>query len=163
MPFLPRAFGVCGACKLGGNRLNNFSVWLGYAAAHCNRHSETYREILGLKLYLNVVEKDRMNSQGEPEKTPARFEKLLPYAIALGVEKQWAKQFEGIYVTPPSWYNDRYSAFNSLIFVNSLNQFHSASSATLASAPSRLRRQRQRLWRRRLLGGGFGGGGGGSW
>ncbi len=61
----------------------------------------------GFKLFLNVVEKDRLKFTDAPEKTPERFSKLLPFAVALGVEKQWAKQFEGIDVTQStnSWYN----------------------------------------------------------
>jgi uncharacterized membrane protein len=93
------------------------------------------KQILGLKLYLNVAEKDRLEFSDAPEKTPQRFEKLLPYAIALGVENQWAKQFEGVYTSPPSWYNDRYGTFTTLALVNSLNNFHSASSSSLASSP----------------------------
>ncbi|OGL30014.1 hypothetical protein A3D14_01385, partial [Candidatus Saccharibacteria bacterium RIFCSPHIGHO2_02_FULL_47_12] len=63
--------------------------------------------IEGLKMYLSVAEKDRIKmlqspdakyaaKRGEPKKTVELFEKLLPYAIVLGVEKQWAKQFENI-------------------------------------------------------------------
>ena len=38
-------------------------------------------------------------------KTPEMFEKFLPFAMALGVEDNWAKAFEGIYKEPPSWYS----------------------------------------------------------
>ena len=38
-------------------------------------------------------------------KTPEMFEKFLPYAMALGVEDNWAKAFDGIYNQPPSWYS----------------------------------------------------------
>jgi len=34
-----------------------------------------------------------------------KFEKYLPYAIALGVEKQWARRFEGLEAPPPTWYH----------------------------------------------------------
>src|SRR5581483_4022998 len=71
--------------------------------------------ILGLKLYLQVAEKERiqklqspdapyMQSQPAPEKTVELFEKLLPYAMVLGVEEAWAKQFASIYTNPPDWY-----------------------------------------------------------
>ncbi|MCK5416783.1 DUF2207 domain-containing protein, partial [Candidatus Parcubacteria bacterium] len=49
--------------------------------------------ILGLKKYLEVAEKDRINFHNAPEKNPKHFEKLLPIAMVLKVEKKWAKQF----------------------------------------------------------------------
>jgi uncharacterized membrane protein YgcG len=120
------------------------------------------RQVMGLKMYLNVAEKDRINFHNAPEKKPEVFEKLLPYAIALGVEKQWAKQFEGIYSTPPKWYGNNYTTFNSLILINSLNNFHSTSSDVLSSAPSSASSGGSGF-SGGGSGGGFGGGGGGSW
>ena len=46
----------------------------------------------GLKLYLETAEKDRLNLQA-PEISADRFEALLPYAVALDVEKPWADAF----------------------------------------------------------------------
>jgi len=46
----------------------------------------------GLKLYLETAEKDRLNMQA-PEITADHFEALLPYAVALDVEKPWADAF----------------------------------------------------------------------
>lgn len=51
-------------------------------------------QIDGLKLYLDTAEKDRMNMAGAPPMTINRFERLLPYAIALDVEKPWSDHFE---------------------------------------------------------------------
>src|SRR4029078_5723094 len=64
--------------------------------------------ILGLKLYLQTAEAEGFKklqgtdaayaaNHGAPTKTVELFEKLLPYAVALGVEKDWAKQFKDIY------------------------------------------------------------------
>ena len=50
-------------------------------------------KIEGFKLYLSVAEKDRLNILNPPEKTPAVFEKFLPYAMALDVEQAWCDQF----------------------------------------------------------------------
>ena len=68
---------------------------------------DVWAQVEGLKLYLDVAEKDRMKFAEAPDKTPERFTKLLPYAIALGVERQWAKQFEGIDIEPATrgWYH----------------------------------------------------------
>lgn len=55
-------------------------------------------EIDGFKLYLQTAELDRMELAGTPPtKTPELYEKFLPYAIALGVEKQWTKQFASLF------------------------------------------------------------------
>jgi hypothetical protein len=61
----------------------------------------------GLKLYMDVAEKDRIamlqspsapyaDKSNAPTQTVELFEKLLPYAMVMGVEQNWAKQFEGI-------------------------------------------------------------------
>ncbi len=47
----------------------------------------------GFRLYLETAEADRLNYQA-PEITAERFEALLPYAVALDVEKPWADAFE---------------------------------------------------------------------
>ncbi len=51
-------------------------------------------QIDGLELYLSVAEKERMNAAGAPQMSPSHFETLLPYAVALGVEKPWSNAFE---------------------------------------------------------------------
>jgi len=51
-------------------------------------------EIDGFKMYIETAEKERLNLVGEPQMTVARFERILPYAIALGVEKPWSEHFE---------------------------------------------------------------------
>jgi len=52
-------------------------------------------EIEGLRLYLGVAERqdlERINAE-EPPKTLERFEKLLPYAVALDCAETWADRF----------------------------------------------------------------------
>lgn len=56
-------------------------------------------EWLGFKLYLETAERYRMQNL-----TPEIFEKFLPYAIIFKVEKKWAKAFDSIVKTEPSWY-----------------------------------------------------------
>lgn len=54
-------------------------------------------EIEGLKLYLGVAERDELASvagpDGPPQLDAARYEALLPYAIALDVEEAWSRKF----------------------------------------------------------------------
>ncbi|MDD3191114.1 MAG: DUF2207 domain-containing protein, partial [Candidatus Pacebacteria bacterium] len=120
-------------------------------------------KILGLRLYMTVAEKARLEFHNAPEKNPEQFEKLFPYAIALGVENNWAKQFEGIYNASPSWYEDSrgFDHFSAIYFVNSLNDFRADfnSSAVMPPAAS----GSSGFGGGGFSGGGFGGGGGGSW
>jgi hypothetical protein len=97
----------------------------------------------GFKLYLSVAEKDRLNFSDAPNKTP----------IALGVEQEWAKQFEGIDLQQTTnWYSGNLVAFSAYSLATDLGSSLSpalASSGTVSSSGGG--------------GGGFGGGGGGSW
>jgi len=123
---------------------------------------------LGLKQYLIVAEKERLEFHNAPEKNPELFEKLLPFAMALGVEKKWAKQFENIYNAKPNWYNDPASnTFNSLVLVDDLSHFRSEANSTFVSMPASS--SGSSSWSGGsgfsggFSGGGGGGGGGGSW
>ena len=126
----------------------------------------------GLKLYLNVAEKDRIAklqspnaayapNAGEPVRTVELFEKLLPYAMVLGVEQQWAGQFANLYTSPPDWYTGNFNTFNTLYLVNSLNTGVGTAVSTAFSAPSSSGSSGGGGGG--FSGGGGGGGGGGGW
>ncbi|HEU4965879.1 MAG TPA: DUF2207 domain-containing protein [Candidatus Saccharimonadales bacterium] len=128
--------------------------------------------ILGLKLYLEVAEKERikklqspdapyMQSQPAPAKTVELFEKLLPYAMVLGVEEAWAKQFASIYTTPPDWYAGHYQAFTVGYLMGSLNTGFAQSVQTSFASPSSS--SGSGFGGGGFAGGGGGGGGGGGW
>ncbi len=121
--------------------------------------------IQGLKLYLEVAEKDRLKklqapnapyaaNAHEPVKTVDLFEKLLPYAMVLGVEKQWAGQFESLYTSPPDWYNGNWTTFNAFYLASSLSGGMDSAVNGAFSAPSSSGSSG-------FGGGGFSGGGGG--
>ncbi len=70
-------------------------------------------KIEGFKLFLATTETERLNLVGTPPtRTPELFECYLPYAIALGLEKQWSAQFASMFrerelageLRAPSWY-----------------------------------------------------------
>lgn len=48
----------------------------------------------GLQTYLKLAEQDRINLKGAPQMSPPHFETLLPYAIALELEKPWSRAFD---------------------------------------------------------------------
>src|SRR5215471_8692532 len=110
--------------------------------------ARTLEGVLGFEDFLAHVESDRFNRM---VKTPEMFEKFLPFAMALGVERNWSKAFQNIYTQPPSWYQGGgYGPnFYPYIFVNNLNTLSTQASSVMTSAP------------RSSGGSGFGGSGGG--
>ena len=54
-------------------------------------------EIEGLRTYLRVAERDELKNLPGPDASPAldaeRYERLLPYAVALDVEEAWTRKF----------------------------------------------------------------------
>ena len=121
------------------------------------RGTRELEKVLGFREFLSRVEGERLERM---VKTPEMFEKFLPYAMALGVEDNWAKAFEGIYTTPPSWYSGPGSigTFRPATFTRNLGAMSSAAATTMASAP---RSSGGSGFSGGSSGGGFGGGGGG--
>lgn len=89
------------------------------------------------------------------------FEKMLPFAIAFGVEKIWAERFKDLDLPQPSWYQGHWSTYNSLIFVNSLSS--SLNSVQSVMTPTSSSTGHSSGFSGGFSGGGGGGGGGGSW
>jgi uncharacterized membrane protein YgcG len=48
-------------------------------------------DIKGFKLYLETAETNRLNMRDAPEMSEELFERFLPYAAGLGVEKPWSE------------------------------------------------------------------------
>ena len=119
------------------------------------------QKILGFREFLRYTETDRLKMMNAPSLKPEQFEECLPYAMVLGVEKEWAKKFEGIAVPAPAWYEDpTMTAFNSSLFMANVMLFNSSFNRTfnIASQPAS-----SGFGAGGFSGGGFGGGGGGSW
>lgn len=109
--------------------------------------SRVLEGILGFEEFLRRVEEPRF---ARVIKTPEMFEKFLPYAMAMGVESNWAKAFEGIYKEPPSWYRGGiHPVFYPSLFVSDLGHMTTSTASTFTSTP------------RSSGGSGFSGGGGG--
>jgi uncharacterized membrane protein YgcG len=124
--------------------------------------SEAHEHVKGLELFMKVTEKERMQFHFDPSKVKTSkelFERLLPYAMVLKVEKEWAKQFPEL--DPPSWYSGN-GTFNTLLFINSMSSFSSAAGSAAVSSPSS-GSSGGSGFSGGFSGGGFGGGGGGSW
>lgn len=127
------------------------------------------QEIEGFKLFLATTETERLEIIGTPPtRTPELYETYLPYAMALGVEKQWTKQFTPVFAKlqaeghpyTPVWFIgapftvETMPAFASSL-QNSLNSSISSSTTTPGSSSG--------SGGGGSSGGGGGGGGGGGW
>lgn len=146
-------------------------IFLVFSSARTEKGVEANDHVKGLKMYLQVAEADRIKKlqspdapyapkSPEPAHTVELFEKLLPYAMILGVEQEWAKKFENIYRTPPDWYGGNWNTFSIIYLTSSLNsgigaQVNSAFAAPSSSSGSGFGGG--------FAGGGGGGGGGGGW
>ncbi|QLF69563.1 DUF2207 domain-containing protein [Peteryoungia desertarenae] len=129
--------------------------------------------IEGLRIYLTLAEKDRMNMAGAPTMSPAHFEKLLPFAVALGVEKPWSQAFENWLASAavgaaaaenyqPGWYHGS----NRFGFADRIGGFSSSMASTIASTiptPPPSSSSSSSGFSGGFSGGGGGGGGGGGW
>ncbi len=115
---------------------------------------------LGFQEFVDRVESDRLTREAARQV----FERLLPYAMALGVAARWAKKFEGIYETaPPSWYvlpGVSGRGFQTSTMEQSLSRSMAGAAAAMAVTP---RSSGSSGFGGGFSGGGFGGGGGGSW
>ncbi|MGH9313735.1 MAG: DUF2207 domain-containing protein [Vicinamibacterales bacterium] len=122
------------------------------------RGTRELEKVLGFQEFLSRVEGDRLNRM---VKTPEMFEKFLPYAMALGVEDNWAKAFEDIYNQPPAWYGGPggVRGFRPSMLTSDLGRMSTVAAATMSSAPRSS--GGSGFGGGGSSGGGFGGGGGG--
>jgi uncharacterized membrane protein YgcG len=136
------------------------------------------RELLdylkGLEMYIKTAEEDRIKVLQSPqgaEKTPVDindskllvhlYERVLPYAVLFGSEKEWSGVLGKFYEqqdSTPDWYVGT-SAFNAVMFSSALSSF--SSSASSYSSPSSS--SSGGSGGGGSSGGGGGGGGGGGW
>ncbi len=144
--------------------LTPIPVWV-YGLLMSSRTREGARaqeRVLGFEEFLSRVESDRYKRMID---SPEMFERFLPYAMAFGVEKKWAKAFEGIYTEPPDWYRGRWgSGFRPLLFVDSVGSMSSRAATAMGTGPrSSGGSGFSGGGGGGFSGGGFGGGGGGGW
>lgn len=128
-------------------------------------------EIDGFKLYLETAEKNRLNISGEPPMSVERFERILPYAIALGVEKPWSEHFEAELQRnavsdardgySPHWYSGSRS-FSAGNLSRAISTASSGMAAAMIAAQP-VQASSSGSGGGGFSGGGGGGGGGGGW
>ncbi|OHV85551.1 DUF2207 domain-containing protein [Ensifer sp. LCM 4579] len=128
----------------------------------------------GLRQYMTLAEKDRLNMQGAPEMSPRHYETLLPYAVALGVEKPWTETFDRWLLAAaggaaaaaayqPAWYHG--DSFGPGSFADTIGGFAGSMADTMTSSlpPPPKSASSGFSSGGGFSGGGGGGGGGGGW
>lgn len=134
---------------------------------------ELFDYLKGLELYIKTAEEDRIKMLQSPQgadKTPVNtndtekllhlYERVLPYAVLFGNEKEWSKTLGKYYEqqnTTPDWYVSN-GVFNAVVFSSAFSSFsgnvYNNSSIQSSSGGS---------GGGGFSGGGGGGGGGGGW
>lgn len=146
--FLQRSFLVSLPTMLLGGGLSAAVVagfgW--FMPARTPAGARALEQALGFEEFLERVEEDRFRRM---IRGPEDFERYLPYAMALQVEKKWAKAFEDLYTEPPDWYRGSHAGgFRPTLFAHSLGDLSTRTASAMSSSP------------RSSGGSGFGGGGG---
>jgi uncharacterized membrane protein len=118
-------------------------------------------QIEGFRMYMTTAEEERLKVLHPPEKTPALFERYLPYAMALDCENEWNTQFSAVLAaaaaagatagTVGGWYSGP-GGFSSRGFSRDLGSSLTSSISSSGVAPGTSSGSG---------GGGFSGGGGG--
>ena len=112
--------------------------------------------LLGFEEFLTRVEADRFE---RIIKTPEMFERFLPYAMVLGVEKNWARAFDAIVTSAPAWYQGTDPThFDTPTFSRRMGDMAARTGTAMTSAPRSS--GGSGFSRSGSSGGGFGGGGG---
>lgn len=108
-----------------------------------------YRYLVGLKLYIEVAEKKRLQMLQSPEGAEKvsvdvhdkvqlikLYERVLPYAILFGQERQWTKHLGKYYEemhSQPDWYAGQ-AAFNAAAFASGMSSLGSVASSYSSSS-----------------------------
>lgn len=89
---------------------------------------------LGFREFLDRVESDRYRRMITG---PEMFERYLPYAMAFGVERKWARAFDDIFREPPDWYSGSgYGHFRASDFTTRMSTMATTTGSTMQSSPS---------------------------
>ena len=126
---------------------------------------EIITKTLGFEMFLKATEEEQLNFRNPPEKTPQLFELYLPFALALGLEQAWSKQFSKVLIQSqyrPTWYmgvSGGYAAFSTNEFSQSVGSSFNQAITSASAAPATT----SGFGGGGGSGGGGGGGGGGGW
>ncbi|MEO6533737.1 MAG: DUF2207 domain-containing protein [Pseudolysinimonas sp.] len=135
--------------------------------------SKLYDQLIGLKLYIQLAEADRLKmlqsisgadkiTTSDGNEIVKIYEKLLPYAVLFGLEKEWSAELAKYYgTTSPDWYSGSMDGFNVAAFSTGIAAFSTVSASTTSSSSSSGFSSSGGSGGGGSSGGGGGGGGGG--
>jgi uncharacterized membrane protein len=148
----PSVFGVIGLFVAFGIEIAFLSVM----KRKTKEGAVLQENIEGFKHFLSMTQKERLEFHNAPDRNPQEFMEYLPYAIAFGVEQEWAEQFGDLDMREPDWYHGAAAGgFAANDFASDMSGM-SDSFSTAAGGGSGASGAGG-------AGGGAGGGGGGSW
>ena len=126
-------------------------------------------QIEGFRMFLAAVEGDRYRSLAASDMTSAMFEKFLPYAMALNVEKAWSDRFATVLAKAtqsgtagyaPAWYSGpNWNPITATAFATTFGGSFAGAISSASTAPG----SSSGGGGGGSSGGGGGGGGGGGW
>ncbi|MGV8859455.1 DUF2207 domain-containing protein [Rhodoglobus sp.] len=113
------------------------------------RGAEARDHLEGLELYIRLAEADRLRMLQSPEgalreKSTSTgnndvlkiYEKLLPYAVLFGLEKQWSGELSRYYSErSPDWYSGS-GAFNGALFASSISSMSDSIASSYSGSAS---------------------------
>ncbi|OCW55583.1 DUF2207 domain-containing protein [Hoeflea olei] len=158
---------LAGAVLLVGIATLIAMVWL--IGAPTETGAKVLADIKGFKLYLETAETNRLNLRDAPELSEELFERFLPYAVGLGVEKPWSDAWaaqlkriapEEARAYQPRWYHG--SSWSPGDIGRAASTSVAAVSAAMASSMPQPKSSSGSSGGG-FSGGGGGGGGGGGW
>ena len=147
-----------------------FAAFAYFIPAPTFKGQATRAEIEGFRLYLKTAEKIYLDavepgSGAPPPMTTERYERFLPYAVALGVEEPWTRHFEKLIPEEAATYQPRWAGVHGARYgsVHSLNKALVAGMASGVSSALPQSSSSSGSGGGGFSGGGGGGGGGGGW
>lgn len=127
---------------------------------------ETLSLIEGFKMYLGTAEEKTLQFHNSPKMTPEVFEKMLPYAMVLDVDKIWGEKFQTMLKNSSMGqenYQSTWFVGSSMMHMNFANSLNSSLSQSIASSATQPSSSGSGSGGGGFSGGGGGGGGGGGW
>lgn len=153
-----------------------------YAKSLTDKGLQLRRYLMGLRMYIKASEVERLamlqspsgaekvsmkiSELEDPKKLVKLYERVLPYAVLFGLEKDWGRALGAYYDnldTSPDWYSGS-NAFTTAAFVSGLSNI--STSSNMASSYSNNGggySSSSGSFGGGSVGGGSGGGGGGAW
>lgn len=130
-----------------------------YMPAKTRKGMDVYGKVLGFEEFLMRTEKDKIQYEEQQD----IFEKMLPYAICLGISNKWTMIFSDLYKQPPNWFDsDLRDGFTMQGFIYDLDRSMNSMNHSFSSMPRSVS-SGGGFSTGGSSGGGFGGGGGSSW